>query len=188
MRNVKSYFPFAIVAMLAALVGWSVSAFGVNQKSNTVATQPEIAQVSNNLTPVASQSAPLVTEQAQMAAPELAPVAVAKPVASRSSNSAKRVSAARPRFVNQTERSESAEIERSDDTEVAPATTPVREKKQGMSNGTKTAIVIGGGAATGAIIGGIAGGGKGAAIGAAIGGGGGAIYSIIRKKQDKPVW
>ncbi|MGH9849245.1 MAG: hypothetical protein ACREBD_05245 [Blastocatellia bacterium] len=188
MRNVKSYFPFAIVAVLAAVVGWSVSAFGVNQKSSAIATQPEVAQVANNLAPVASQSAPLVIEQAQIAPPELAPVAVAKPVATKTANSATRVPAVRPRVVNQTERSESAEIERIDDSEIAPATTPAREKKQGMSNGTKTAIVIGGGAATGAIIGGIAGGGKGAAIGAAIGGGGGAIYSIIRKKQDKPVW
>jgi hypothetical protein len=57
-----------------------------------------------------------------------------------------------------------------------------------MSNGMKTAIAIGGGAATGAIIGGIAGGGKGAAIGAIAGGGGGAIYSVIRKKQGKDVW
>jgi len=57
-----------------------------------------------------------------------------------------------------------------------------------MSNKTKTAIVIGGGAATGAILGGIAGGKKGAAIGAILGGGGGAVYSVIRNKQHKPVW
>jgi len=188
MRNVKSYFPFAIVAVLAAVVGWSISAFGVNQKSNAVATQPEATQIANNLAPVTAHPALLVTEQAQIAVPELAPVAVAKPVAAKTANSATRASAVRPRVVNQTERSEPSETESNDDSEVAPATTPVREKKQGMSNGTKTAIVIGGGAATGAIIGGIAGGGKGAAIGAAIGGGGGAIYSIIRKKQDKPVW
>jgi hypothetical protein len=188
MKNVKSYFPFAIVAVLAAVVGWSVSAFGVNQKNNAIATQPEVAQVANNLAPVGSQSAPLVIEQAQLAAPELASVAVAKPVAAKTANSATRASAVRPRIMNQTERGESSEAERNDDGEVAPATTPAREKKKGMSNGTKTAIVIGGGAATGAIIGGIAGGGKGAAIGAAIGGGGGAVYSIIRKKQDKPVW
>jgi len=41
--------------------------------------------------------------------------------------------------------------------------------KQGASRGKRTAIVVGGGTAAGAVIGGIVGGGKGAAIGAAAG-------------------
>ena len=43
--------------------------------------------------------------------------------------------------------------------------------KQGSSRGTRTAVMVGGGAAAGALIGGIVGGGKGAAIGAAAGAG-----------------
>ncbi len=171
MKNLKSYFPFAIVAVIAALVGWGVSAFGLNQKSNVVA-QPEAAQISNDLAPATIQPAQLIGDPAQFTAPVESPVTVAQPVAAKATP---RAQAARPR------------IARNDD-EASRSVEPTVEKKPGMSNKTKTAIVIGGGAATGAIIGGMTGGGKGAAIGAAIGGGSGAVYSIIRNKQGKPVW
>jgi hypothetical protein len=62
------------------------------------------------------------------------------------------------------------------------ATTDVQE--QGASRGKRSAAVIGGGAALGAIIGGLAGGGKGAAIGAAAGGGTGAAVQVLTKGQQ----
>ncbi len=64
------------------------------------------------------------------------------------------------------------------------ASSDVQEK--GGSRGKRSAAVIGGGAALGAIIGGIAGGGKGAAIGAAAGGGGGvAVQALTKGEQVK---
>jgi hypothetical protein len=48
---------------------------------------------------------------------------------------------------------------------------------------TKSAVIIGGGAAAGAVIGGIAGGGKGAAIGALGGGAAGLIYDRMTKNR-----
>jgi hypothetical protein len=62
------------------------------------------------------------------------------------------------------------------------ATTDVQQ--QGASRGKRSAAVIGGGAALGAIIGGLAGGGKGAAIGAAAGGGTGAAVQVLTKGQQ----
>ena len=62
------------------------------------------------------------------------------------------------------------------------ASSDVQEK--GASRGKRSAAVIGGAAALGAIIGGIAGGGKGAAIGAAAGGGGGAAVQALTKGQQ----
>ena len=79
------------------------------------------------------------------------------------------------------------EMARSESDEVNRSSVPI-ERQRGMSNKTKTAVTIGGGAGLGAIIGGIAGGGKGAAIGAILGGGGGTLYSVIRNKQHKPIW
>jgi hypothetical protein len=59
-------------------------------------------------------------------------------------------------------------------------------QEKGGSRGKRSAAVIGGGAALGAIIGGIAGGGKGAAIGAAAGGGGGvAVQALTKGEQVK---
>lgn len=50
----------------------------------------------------------------------------------------------------------------------------------------KSAVIIGGSAATGAVVGALAGGGKGAAIGAAVGGVGGLIYDrATRKNGDR---
>jgi hypothetical protein len=180
MKNYKNYLPLALVAVVAASIGWGVSALGVNKKSQVVTPAVETAPMTSNLIPVAPQPAQLTSEPA----PLVLPIATAKPAIAE--RPVKRTVAARPRTVNPAADEEAA---RNETGESSPeATLPVRELKKGMGNGTKTAIAIGGGAATGAIIGGIAGGGKGAAIGAAIGGGGGAIYSIIRKKQGKEVW
>ena len=53
----------------------------------------------------------------------------------------------------------------------------------------KSAAIIGGSAAAGAVVGGIAGGGKGAAIGAAVGGIGGLIFDRATKKdRDRRGW
>lgn len=56
--------------------------------------------------------------------------------------------------------------------------------KQGASRGKRTAIVVGGGTAAGAVIGGIVGGGKGAAIGAAAGAAGGAGVQELTKSEQ----
>jgi hypothetical protein len=48
----------------------------------------------------------------------------------------------------------------------------------------KSAVIIGGGAATGAAIGAMTGGGKGAAIGAVVGGAGGLIYDRLTRKKN----
>jgi hypothetical protein len=47
---------------------------------------------------------------------------------------------------------------------------------------TKTALMIGGAAATGAGVGGVLGGGKGALIGAAVGGGAASIYEATKRR------
>ena len=57
-------------------------------------------------------------------------------------------------------------------------------QEKGASRGKRSAEVIGGGAALGALIGAIAGGGKGAAIGAAVGGGGGTAVQAMTKGQQ----
>ena len=56
--------------------------------------------------------------------------------------------------------------------------------KQGASRGGRSAAVIGGSAAAGALIGGLAGGGKGAAIGAAAGAGAGTGIQALTKGQQ----
>ena len=56
--------------------------------------------------------------------------------------------------------------------------------KQGTSRGKRSAAVIGGGAAVGAVIGAIAGGGKGAAIGAVAGAGTGTGVQALTKSQQ----
>jgi hypothetical protein len=177
----KNYFLLALVAVAAASIGWGVSALGTNQKTAALTPAPVVAPAVSSLTPVA-QPVEMVNDAA---APVAMPAPVA-PVAAEAPAPLKRRASARPRPVAPVP---SEDIARNESSENSPKTTlPVRDRKKGISNGAKTAIAIGGGAATGAAIGGIAGGGKGAAIGAAIGGGGGAIYSIIRKKQGKEVW
>jgi BON domain len=57
-------------------------------------------------------------------------------------------------------------------------------QQQGGSRGKRSAEVIGGAAALGALIGGLAGGGKGAAIGAGVGAGGGTATQALTKGQQ----
>ncbi|HKT11390.1 MAG TPA: BON domain-containing protein [Terriglobia bacterium] len=56
--------------------------------------------------------------------------------------------------------------------------------KTGASRGKRSAIVVGGGSALGAVVGAIAGGGKGAAVGAAAGAGAGAGVQALTKGQQ----
>jgi hypothetical protein len=192
MAKMKSYFPFAIVAILAGVIGWSASglgmnsALGVNKNSEAVAPQVGAAAVTNQLVPTAIQPEAIASEPLQPVAPAI--VAAPEPV--RRVTSSKRNGVDQPLLRRRTQ-AVRPETVRNDENETASSSRlPVRERKSesGMSNTTKAVIAIGGGAATGALIGGLAGGKKGAAIGALAGGGGGAIYSLIRKKQGKEVW
>jgi outer membrane lipoprotein SlyB len=64
-----------------------------------------------------------------------------------------------------------------------------RRVYNGRRSTEKSAVIIGGTAAAGAVLGGIAGGGKGAAIGALSGGAIGAIYDrLTHKKTDGYGW
>ncbi len=67
------------------------------------------------------------------------------------------------------------------------ALTTSQVEERGASQGKKTATVVGGGAALGAIIGAIAGGAKGAAIGTVVGGAAGAGYQILTKGEKVKV-
>ena len=58
----------------------------------------------------------------------------------------------------------------------------IRDEREDDRSWGKTAIVIGGGAASGAGVGGIVGGKKGALIGAAIGGGAASIYEATQRR------
>jgi hypothetical protein len=63
----------------------------------------------------------------------------------------------------------------------APRRTVTRVERAPRTNWKKTALVIGGAAATGAGVGALVGGKKGALIGAAIGGGGGTLWEVTRR-------
>jgi hypothetical protein len=200
MTTVKKYTSFILIAALSATAGWGASALAFHQNSHSISAPQGVA-------PVAALPASSFDQAGQTANLNLAPIPVsaaiekdsyslpaAQPVVVKKAAPVARAS--RPRVVsrqmeNDAERSDPSllpAMARNESHEASRSSTPAYERKKGMSNKTKTAIVIGGGAATGAIIGGIAGGGKGAAIGAIAGGGAGALYSIIRNKQHKPVW
>lgn len=59
-----------------------------------------------------------------------------------------------------------------------------RKGRQGLGANTRTAEMVGGGAAVGAVIGAIVGGGKGAAIGAGVGAAGGAAGQVLTKGKE----
>ena len=64
-----------------------------------------------------------------------------------------------------------------------PVSEPLTERKaESKRSWTKTAMIIGGSAASGAAVGGIVSGKKGALIGAAIGGGAASIYEATRRR------
>ena len=187
MMIMKKYTSFALIAALAATAGWGASALASYQKSNAVSAPQEAVQ-STTTPPGVTQSNLLANSPATAADALERTGLVAQPAVSEAAAPMVRTSPRRSRVVNRPLDNGTQEIGRNESREVSRSSAPVYERKSGMSNKTKTAIAIGGGAATGAIIGGIAGGGKGAAIGALIGGGGGAIYSVIRHKQHQPVW
>lgn len=181
MTRLDRFSSIILVAVLAATAGWAASAFTSRhaqsdltapQMLNTSAIpassfQPVTADVGSN---AATQN--VLTSRTALSASPVAEVAA--PVATR------------PRVVNPQARNATRTASHSPSE--ADRYEPRVEQKRGMSKTMKNAIVIGGGAATGAVIGGIAGGKKGAAIGAIVGGGGGALYSWIRHKQNKPVF
>lgn len=179
------YAPFAVVALIASVIGWSASAW-TNREQTVAQTLPTNNAAAFEFQPNAQ--APLQLAPQTTSAMPLTPVApityVAVPVQA----------AVAPAQVG-TVREAAAPVVRtapirtstSAVSDGAPSST-ANTRKKGMSNKAKAAIAIGGGAGVGAAIGGIAKGGKGAAIGAIIGAGSGAVYSVIRHKQNKPVF
>lgn len=183
MMTMKRYMSFALVAALAASAGWGASALSLQSKSNLTPVTTDATNMAAS--PLVANAQPeVLTKGATNVAANTAPnVPAAQPVVAAAP--APVAHTTRARVVNRQVPDDTREMARSE--EVNRSSAPI-ERKRGMSNKTKTAITIGGGAGLGAIIGGIAGGGKGAAIGAIAGGGGGALYSVIRNKQHKPVW
>lgn len=180
MLNNKQYLPFALVAVVASGLGWGASAFmnreTTNAMTSSLAVSPAAAPTANQVAlPVQAQTfAPVAVPVNAEALPQATPLVIYREAAAPIVRTvpARTRAAAQPVVTandNETER-------------------PVLSRKKGMNNKTKTAIAIGGGAGVGAAIGGIAGGGKGAAIGALAGAGAGTIYSVIRHKQQKPVF
>lgn len=175
------YAPFAVVALIASVIGWSASAW-TNREQTVAQTLPTNnaaafgfqpnTQAPLQLTPQAIPQAPVAP--VTYAAVPLQPVAQAPQVVT--------VREAAPIVRTAPVRTPTAAA-----SNAAPMSTTSTRRK-GMSNKAKAAIAIGGGAGLGAAIGGIAKGGKGAGIGALIGAGSGAVYSVIRHKQNKPVF
>jgi len=183
MINNNRYLPFAIVALVAGTLGWGVSTLTSKETTNAMTapvvqpqpSTPQTLQPQQSFAPVtvpeATNALP-VQQPAQVVYVKEAPAPVVRTVPVRASTATQPATVA----------NEGANEDRR---EVLERTTT---RKRGMSNKTKTAIAVGGAAGLGAAIGGIAGGGKGAGIGALIGAGSGAVYSVIRHKQNKPVF
>lgn len=172
------YAPFAVVALIASVIGWSASAW-TNREQTVAQTLP-----TNNATLGLQPSAQTPMQFAPSG--PVAPITYAAVPAQPAQVAPAQVT---------TVREAAAPVVRTapvrTNREVAASKAPVSTtstRKKGMSNKAKTAIAIGGGAGLGAAIGGIAKGGKGAAIGALIGAGTGTVYSVIRHKQNKPVF
>lgn len=103
----------------------------------------------------------------QEAAPVVQPVSVAQPVQVAQRRAPRRVSS-EPRVYRTVE--------------AAPAQRVIVDDEREDRSWQKTAMIIGGSAASGAGLGGIVKGKKGAAIGAAIGGGAASIYEATRRR------
>jgi hypothetical protein len=172
------YAPFAVVALIASVLGWSASAW-TNREQTVAQTLP-----TNNATLGLQPN----TQAPMQFAPQgpVAPItyAAVQPVAQAAPAQITAVREAAAPVVRTAPVRTSTAAASSEATPVSTTST----RKKGMSNKAKTAIAIGGGAGLGAAIGGIAKGGKGAAIGALIGAGTGTVYSVIRHKQNKPVF
>ncbi len=186
MTTNNRYAPFAVVALAASVLGWGASTW-MNREQTAAQTLPVAnnaaalgfqpnAQAPMQLSPQQA-GAPLQLTGAPMtyvAVPAQTQVVPAQVVTARE--------AAAPVVRTAPVRANTAAA-----ANAVPANT-ASASKRGMSNKTKAVLAIGGGAGVGAAIGGIAKGGKGAAIGALIGAGSGAVYSVIRHKQNKPVF
>ena len=168
------YLPFAVVALVASVLGWGASAYSNRETTNamvankTAVMELQAAAPAANVQPLVPQTFQPVGQQALVSQP-------AAPV--------ERVVVVReaPQTVVRTKSVRAASAP-SESVAKDETYTPTTARKRGMSNKTKTVIAIGGGAGLGAAIGGIAGGGKGAAIGALAGAGAGPVYSVIRHK------
>jgi len=179
MINNNRYLPFALVALVAGTLGWGVSTL-TSRETTSAMTAPVVQpqpSVPETLQPQQS-FAPVTVPEATNALPAQQPAQVV--YVKEAPAPVVRTVPVRTRATTQP-----ATIADDDNREVLTRTTA---RKRGMSNKTKTAIAIGGAAGLGAAIGGIAGGGKGAAIGALIGAGSGTVYSVVRHKQNKPVF
>lgn len=177
------YAPFAVVALIASVIGWSASAW-TNREQTVAQTLPSTNAATFGLQPNAQ--APLQFAPPAMPQGPVAPVTYAaipaQPVAQVAPAQVATMREAAAPVVRNAPVRTSREV-----VNEAPVSTTTT-RKRGMGNKAKAAIAIGGGAGVGAAIGGIAKGGKGAAIGALIGAGSGAVYSVIRHKQNKPVF
>lgn len=180
---VKKYYLFVLIGVVAAVVGWGASALATNIKSNSFTSQAETVKPSVPALGLTAPAAAPINVAPAISAP------VTQPVYRDTPAPVARTRANRPKLVRRTPETGATEVAPAEERAVSSAPAPIeRQREGGMSSAAKTAIVIGGGAATGALIGGIASGKKGAAIGAIAGGGGGALYSLIRNKQKKPVF
>ena len=175
MNNSRAYVPFAAVALIASILGWGASTFANKQTAEAMPAQlvPQAFAQPQTQTAVLPDGQ-IVTVQPIQTAQPLNYVAQPVVVATRQVQARTIAQPTAPVYRNTRE-------------DVNPA--PVRKRGQrGMSDKTKAAIAIGGGAGVGAAIGGIAKGGKGAAIGAITGGGAAAVYSWIKHKKNQPVF
>jgi hypothetical protein len=181
--NNNRYLPFALVAVVASVLGWGASTYMNRETTNAMVAANHAAALAQQASQPAASFQPVAPlTLAPLSQQSLAPMApVEHAVTVREAPRAvARTAPVRPRSAGVTN-------EASNEAASAPMN-PAPVRKKGMSNKAKTAIAIGGAAGVGAAIGGIAGGGKGAAIGAIAGAGAGTVYSVIRNKQNKPVF
>jgi hypothetical protein len=157
----------AVAAVAGALISGAVMyTVGANQRVDTFQTSELVETVDGGLVPVSRVSYPntVRSEPVHLVAPAATPVRTVYRTASPAP-SQERVVAREETVVVREERAATEEIAPSDE----------RSWK-------KTAMIIGGSAASGAGVGGIVKGKKGALIGAAIGGGAASIYEATRRR------
>src|SRR5207249_3161731 len=150
MMTMKRYMPFALIAALAASAGWGASALSLRSRSNLTPATPDATQMA--AAPVAANAQPEILAQASnnVAADAMHNTLAAQPVVAAAPASVARTTATRARVVNSRVNDNTREMARSESDEVSRSSAPI-ERKRGMSNKTKTAVTIGGGAGLGAI-------------------------------------
>jgi hypothetical protein len=189
MMNNNRYMPFVLVALVASVLGWGASTFMNRETTNAMTAANNAAALGFQPIQPAASFQPVAPSTLQPV-----PQQMLVPVAAQSAAPLERVVTVReaPRPIVRTapvQASPASEpnVNAGPDDAYTPSA-PAPTRKKGMSNKAKTAIAIGGAAGVGAAIGGIAKGGKGAAIGAIAGAGAGTVYSVIRNKQNKPIF